>query len=93
MKFDIKSFHTLWRRKLDVDQRMELIRLADFTEKQYNIFVYTEVKGYTNKEVAKILDYEDTRRVERLKNKAIQRILDVINNPKNNRFYSKQISA
>lgn len=68
---------------------IELIRLADFTEKQYNVFIYTEVKGYTNKEVAKIINSEDIRKVERIKNKAIQRVLDVLNNKKNNNFYSK----
>lgn len=87
VKFTIKEYHELWD-ILDREDRAHLIFICQLPYKQRKAITLLDNSGFSAKEATTILGYTDTRQFQRLREKALCRVLKVLNSKKHNETYS-----
>lgn len=90
VKFDIALYRKLWS-VLDREDRAELLFICDLPYKERKAITLMDNAGYTGKEATEILDIPDVRQFERLRAKALKRVLTILNSKKHNSKYAKYV--
>lgn len=85
--FDVEKYKELWS-VLDREDRAKLLFICDLPYKQRKAITLMDNSGYSSKEATEILGFVDTRSFERLRAKALQRVLNILNSKKHNMTYS-----
>ena len=91
IKFDIKSYRELWK-IMDREDRAKLLFICQLTYIQRKSITLLDHAGYTSKEVLTILNINDYRQFERIRSKALKRILNILNSSKHNDYYSSLLN-
>jgi hypothetical protein len=91
VNFDVKKFNELWE-CLDAEDKSELLLdRCNFNPKQvYSILIINDRSIYESsiKQAVEFMGFNDNRAFERYRAKQIQRIINILNSPKYNYFYS-----
>lgn len=88
VKFSNKEYHALWE-ILDREDRAKLLFLCQLPYVQRKAITLLDNGGFSAKEATTILGYCDTRQFQRVCEKAIKRVLKVLNSKKHNKTYSE----
>ena len=91
IKFDIKSYRELWQ-IMDMEDRAKLLFICQLPYIQRKSITLLDNAGYTSKEVLTILNINDHRQFERIRSKALKRILNILNSSKHNDYYSSLLN-
>lgn len=87
VEFSIEEYRKLWS-VLDREDRAKLIFICQLPYKQRKAITLLDNAGYSAKEATEILNINDIRQFDRLRAKALRRVLNILNSPKHNKFYS-----
>ena len=85
--FTNKEYHILWN-ILDREDRAKLLFICELPYKQRKAITLLDNGGFSAKEATSILGYCDTRQFQRVREKAIKRVLTILNSKKHNKTYS-----
>lgn len=88
VKFTNKEYHTLWD-ILDREDRAKLLFICQLPYVQRKSITLLDNGGFSAKEATTILGFYDTRQFQRVRDKAIKRVLSVLNSKKHNKTYSE----
>ena len=88
VKCTIESYHRLWD-VLDREDRAHLLFICQLPYKQRKSITLMDNGGYSSKEATTILGFTEQRSFERLRAKALKRVLAILNSSKHNAYYSE----
>lgn len=88
VRFTVKEYHALWD-ILDREDRAHLIFICQLPYKERKAITLLDNGGFSAKEATRILGYNDERQFNRIREKALNRVLKILNSKKHNSLYSE----
>lgn len=85
--FNIESYRKLWS-IMDREDRAKLLLHCQLPYVQRKSITLLDNGGYSSKEAVRILGFSDNRQFERVRAKALKRVLSILNSPKHNCHYT-----
>lgn len=92
VKFSIEEYRKLWA-VLDREDRAKLLFACQLPYKQRKAITLLDNAGYSAKEATCILNLSDVRQFDRIRAKALTRVLNILNSKKHNKHYSSFLAA